>query len=106
MHTSAHTQHSTTIDNDARSCSNTHTRTHAHTHARAHTHAHQHRNPYHPPTPPESTDLDVEARDPRDLGVYVFGERTALHVGFQGPGWTLDKSPETGYIFSLVDYAR
>lgn len=54
----------------------------------------------------DSTDLDVEARDPRDVGVYVYDGPAALHVGFQGPGWTLSRDPDTGYVFSLVDYCR
>jgi hypothetical protein len=59
----------------------------------------------HPP-PSESTDLDIEAQhDPWDLGVYVYGPSTALHVGFQGPGWRLLPDRDTGYAETL-DFCR
>lgn len=31
----------------------------------------------------ESTDLDADASDPVDIGVYVFNAAAALHVGFK-----------------------
>jgi len=46
----------------------------------------------------------VEATDPRDLGVYIYNATTALHVGFQGPGWRMKREASSGYVYSLVDF--
>lgn len=52
----------------------------------------------------DSTDLDAQALDPYDAGVYVYGEGAALHVGFQGPGWNMRRDRQTGYVYTLVDF--
>ncbi|GBF96864.1 hypothetical protein Rsub_09869 [Raphidocelis subcapitata] len=48
----------------------------------------------------DSTDLDLEASDPQEMGLYVQTPTTALHLGFQSPGWrthTVDGAPRFEY---------
>lgn len=61
--------------------------------------------PQPPPSAADSTDLDAEATAvTHDLGVYAKTGAAALHVGFQGPGWRMERDPATGYVYSLVDF--
>ena len=53
-----------------------------------------------PPFHTDSTDLDLEASDPQEMGLYVQTPPTALHLGFQSPGWrtqTVDGAPRFEY---------